>query len=106
MGRVGPLHRFGLGIKVSVCRRRRVRVVPIRPFLAGQAFEPEAVREMSLAFEGACEALGLRIREDPATHLVAEKVIELAQRGVRGVDELRTMTLREFARPGSPTPAG
>lgn len=72
--------------------------MPIRPFLAGQAFEPEAVRDMSLAFDGACEALGLRIREDPATRVVAEKVIELAQRGVRGVDQLRTMTLKEFGR--------
>ena len=34
---------------------------------------------MGLAFDSVCEALGLRIREDPATRLVAEKVIELAQ---------------------------
>ena len=27
----------------------------IRPFLAGQAFEPETIREMSLALENVCE---------------------------------------------------
>ena len=56
--------------------------MPIRPYLAGQAFEPEAIPTMSLALEGVCETLGLRMRDDPATRLVAEKIIELAQRGV------------------------
>jgi Protein of unknown function (DUF2934) len=77
---------------------KRIRGPTIRPFLARQAFEREAVRNMSLAFDSVCEALGLRIREDPTTMLVAEKVIELAQRGVRDVATLRTMTLKEFNR--------
>ena len=71
--------------------------MPIRPFLYGQAFDPEAIRDMSLAFESVCEALGLKTTDDPATRLVAEKVIELAQRGVCDVANLRTMTLREFS---------
>ena len=75
-----------------------VRGRTIRPFLARQAFEPDAVRNMSLAFDSACEALGLRTREDPATKLVAEKVIELAQRGIRDVARLRAMTLKELSR--------
>ena len=53
---------------------------------------------MSQAFDSACEALGLRIREDPATRIVAEKVIELAQRGVRDIEMLRDMTIEEFSR--------
>ena len=77
---------------------KRIRGRTIRPFLARYAFEPEAVRNMSLAFDSVCEALGLRIRENPATKLVAEKVIELAQRGVRDVATLRVMTLKELKR--------
>ena len=77
---------------------KRTRGRTIRPFLARQAFEPDAVRTLSLAFDSACEALGLRTREDPATKLVAEKVIELAQRGIRDVATLRAMTLKEFNR--------
>jgi hypothetical protein len=58
--------------------------MPIRPFLARQPFEPETISMMLLAFEEACETLGLRpFSDDPATKLVAEKIIELAQRGVR-----------------------
>jgi hypothetical protein len=71
--------------------------MPIHPFLSGQAFEPEALRDMSLAFENVCEAMGLKTTADPATTLVAQKVIELAQRGVRDVATLYTMTLREFS---------
>ncbi len=69
--------------------------MPIRPFLAGQAFEPETIREMSLALENVCETLGLRLTDDPATRLVAQKIIELRQRGVRR-DTLRVMTLEAF----------
>ncbi len=69
--------------------------MPIHSFLAGQAFEPEAIREMSLALEGVCETLGLRLADGPSRRLVAKKIIELRQRGVRG-DTLRVMTLEAF----------
>jgi hypothetical protein len=32
--------------------------VPIRPFLSGETFEPETIREMSLALESVCKTLG------------------------------------------------
>ncbi len=46
----------------------------IRPFLAGQAFEPEIIDQMSAAFVRACEALQARsdeliIRVRGAPHL-------------------------------------
>jgi hypothetical protein len=70
--------------------------MPISPYLASQAFDPEVIETMSAAFVAACEALHLKAGDDPATRFVAEKVIELAQRGVRDPEELRTMTLKEF----------
>jgi hypothetical protein len=70
--------------------------MPIQPFLAGQAFEPELIREMSLALETVCETLGLRLTDDSNTRLVASKVIELAQRGVKDAATLSAMTLKEF----------
>jgi hypothetical protein len=57
--------------------------MPIRPFLAGQAFQPELIREMSLALETVCAKLDLTMSDDPARRLLATKIIELAQRGVR-----------------------
>jgi hypothetical protein len=71
-------------------------ITPITPYLSHQAFEPEIIETMSAAFVAACDTLYLKIGADPATRFVAEKVIELAQRGIRDPDVLRIMTLREF----------
>jgi hypothetical protein len=71
--------------------------VPIRSFLAGQAFEPELIEQMSAAFIRACETMGLSVMDDPATRLVARTIIDLAERGVRDAETLLKMTLREFA---------
>ena len=70
--------------------------MPITPYLAHQAFEPEIIKTMSAAFVAACDALHLKVGDDPATRVVAEKVINLAQRGIRDPEELRKMTLKEF----------
>jgi len=70
--------------------------MPIAPYLARQAFEPEVIETMSAAFVATCDALHLKVGDDPATRLVAEKVIELAQRGIRDPDVLRATTLKEF----------
>jgi hypothetical protein len=70
--------------------------MPILPYLAGRAFEPESIRQMSLALENVCEKLELRLTDDPATRLVASTIIELTQRGVRDAATLASMTLKEF----------
>jgi len=72
------------------------RGMPIRPFLSGQAFEPEIFRQMSLALENACDTLKLKLIDDPNTRLVAAKIIELAQRGVKDAATLSARTLKEF----------
>jgi hypothetical protein len=70
--------------------------MPVRPYLAGEAFEPDAIREMSLALEAVCGKLNLALIDDPATRLVAARIIELAQCGVKGAATLSEMTLKEF----------
>jgi hypothetical protein len=70
--------------------------MPIRPFLSGQAFDPETIDNMSEVLKRVCETLGLKLVDDPVTRLVAQKIIELAQRGVRDVATLQAMTLSEF----------
>ena len=75
--------------------------MPIRPYLAGSAFEPETIRVMSIAFEEVCQELGLRLRDDPATRLVAEKIVQFAQWGIRDVETLRALTLKEFRQSSS-----
>jgi hypothetical protein len=73
--------------------------VPIRSFLAGRTFDAQAISTMSVAFDCACDELGLvKTTEDPATRLVAEKIMEVAERGVRDPELLRTMALIELDR--------
>jgi hypothetical protein len=51
---------------------------------------------MSLALESVCSTLGLKIIDDAATRLVAEKIIELSQHGVHGAATLHAMAVKEF----------
>ncbi len=55
---------------------------------------------MSAAYEDACAALGLALKDDPATRIVAERIVEHAQRGVSDAGMLLAITLREFKIPG------
>jgi hypothetical protein len=43
---------------------------------------------MSLALETICGKFGMTLTDDPATRVVASKIIELAQRGVRDAPTL------------------
>ena len=70
--------------------------VPITPFLHGKAFDPAVIRNMSIAFLGVCQQLGLTGKTDPATELVAEKIIELAQQGIHDPARLADAALESF----------
>jgi hypothetical protein len=72
--------------------------MPIKPFLRHhhQAFDPETIQVMSSAFEKACTSLGLSDRADPITALVAQQIIEAAQRGIRNDTALCLIVLQEF----------
>jgi len=73
--------------------------VTITPYLVGQAFDPETIEVMSSALEQVCDDLGIRIeprRKNPAAEVIAEKIIEHAQRGVRTKTALYSATMAEF----------
>ena len=56
------------------------------PLLSDQPFSPETKQTISLAFERVCVSLGLNVQDDPATRLVAEKIIALAKRDINDVE--------------------
>ena len=73
--------------------------MPITPYLAGQAFDPETIEVMSSALELVCDNLGIKIeprRKNPAADVIAEKIIQHAQRGVRTKKALYLATIAEF----------
>jgi methylmalonyl-CoA mutase cobalamin-binding subunit len=72
------------------------RSAPITPFLRDQAFDPETVEAMGEAFDTTCKALGLSNRNDGMTNLVAEMIIELAQRGLKNATALHLAAIKAF----------
>ena len=68
----------------------------ILPFLSGRGFDPEAIDKMSEALQSVCDTLSLKVVNDAATRLVARKIIELTQRGVRDAPTLTEMALKEL----------
>jgi hypothetical protein len=51
---------------------------------------------MSEAFTDLCDALGLKERDDPATRVIARRIIEHAERGVRSRIALHDLVLEEY----------
>ena len=81
--------------------------MPIRPFLSNQAFDPESIKTMSDVLERVCAEIGVTLfvdRKNPAAEVVAEKIIEHAQRGVRTPTALYEATIADF-RPDGPKTA-
>ena len=67
--RLGITARCPSGTASKTPQRPRL-VVPIRPFLAGQAFEPEVITTMSHALERVCDELRLRVIADTLASMV------------------------------------
>ena len=70
--------------------------MPIYPLLQNSAFDPEHCRVLGIAFETCLTQLGLVDRSDPLTVMIAKKIIELGQRGVRDPDSLCELTAKEL----------
>jgi hypothetical protein len=68
--------------------------MPITPYLRGQAFDPEILKVMAVAFEKVCSTLGAG-KKSVLRAQVAQTVIALAQRGIRNADDLAAATLKE-----------
>ena len=81
--------------------------MPIAPYLAGQAFDPETIKRMSDVLERICAELGVKLRgekKDPAADIIAEKIIASTQRGVRTATALYLAVMGEFKLGGDRTP--
>jgi hypothetical protein len=71
-------------------------LMAIYRLLQNSGFDPDAIKIMTVAFEGACRELQLADRSDPFTEMVAKKVIEIAQLGERDPVRICDRALREL----------
>jgi hypothetical protein len=58
-------------------------MMAIYRILQNAPLSPEDISQLVAAYEATLEALGLVDRSDPMTELVARKIIEIGQTGVR-----------------------
>jgi hypothetical protein len=77
----------------------------IADLLHSRAFSPEDIIVISAAFEDTLRTLGLADRDDPATKIVAKKILELASQGERDPVQLRERVVQALMN-GRPTAAG
>ncbi|HTH34660.1 MAG TPA: hypothetical protein VL976_09830 [Xanthobacteraceae bacterium] len=70
--------------------------------LQNQAFEPDDIEGMTVAYEAALKVLRLANRSDPITEIVAERIIAIAQTGMRDPAKLRAAELKDFDIPPEP----
>jgi hypothetical protein len=77
--------------------------MPITRLLQKASFGPDEIAVMVAAFEGALRELDLTDRTDPATEMVARKIIELHRRGER--DPVRLQERVVAALSGEPSSA-
>ncbi len=75
--------------------------MPIRHYLSGKAFDPETIQVMSDTFTSVCTNLRLVDRDDPATRLVAERIIAHAHRGITNRSDLYALVIVEFQQQGA-----
>ena len=72
--------------------------MPIRILLEDDlAYTPEDAKVLISVFEDPLKTLGLVDRDDPATLLVAQKVMEAAKSGQRNPERLRSCVLASFS---------
>jgi hypothetical protein len=61
--------------------------------LRRHVFEPEDLRLLGIVYEDVLKALGLVDRKDPATEMIAKRLVELAQTGERDPQCLKDLTI-------------
>jgi hypothetical protein len=70
--------------------------MPIRRFLDGPVFDPEALAGMSDALMEACRAVGRNIADDAETRAIARRIVEAARHGERNPEKLKAAALEKI----------
>jgi hypothetical protein len=68
-------------------------------FLQNSPFGPEDIARLGTAYEQALRDFGLKDRNDPLTELIAKKIIQVAQTGVRDPAQISKLGVKQLRRP-------
>jgi hypothetical protein len=65
-------------------------------YFQNTAFGPEEIALLVAAYELTLKKVGLVDRDDPITQMIAKRIIELGQRGLRDPEQLCELAMREM----------
>jgi hypothetical protein len=70
--------------------------MPIYRLLQNSPFGPDEIKVLTDAYERTLRKLSLIDRNDPIAEIIAKKIIELGQRGVRQTEQLIELAMKEL----------
>jgi hypothetical protein len=70
--------------------------MPVYRLLQNMPMGPEEISRLATAYEQALMAIGLVDRNDPIAELVAKKIIEIGQAGVRDPADISALAIKEL----------
>jgi hypothetical protein len=73
--------------------------MPIYRLLQNMPMGPEEISRLTTAYEQALRTIGIVDRDDPLAGLLARKIIEIAQTGVREPSDISTLAIKEIGIP-------
>jgi hypothetical protein len=73
--------------------------VAIYRLLQHSVFGPDDIQRLTTAYENALRALELNGRDDPITEILAKRIIEAAQTGVRDPEALSAIAITNLKIP-------
>jgi hypothetical protein len=73
--------------------------MPIYRLLQNMPMGPEEISRLTTAYEQALRTIGIVDRDDPLAELLARKIIEIAQTGVREPRDISTLAIKEIGIP-------
>src|SRR6188472_1728978 len=87
------------GPRREMFHRTPAHTMPIRQYLQGQKFDPEAIRLMGIAFEFTIQALHNWGVDDPPREAIARTIISYAKAGERDPERLCELAVEACATP-------
>jgi pyrimidine operon attenuation protein/uracil phosphoribosyltransferase len=73
--------------------------MPIYRLLQNMPMGPEEISRLTTAYEQALRTIGIVDRGDPLAELLAKKIIEIAQTGVREPSDISTLAIKGIGIP-------
>ena len=70
--------------------------MPIYRLLQNMPMGPEEIDRLTTAYAQALRTLGIVDRSDPLAELIARKIIEIAQTGVREPSDISALAVKEI----------